>query len=417
MRYSIMGATVEQIKKAGGTDIKEARTTGIIFATLPESQVARLKAMGCQVAPVSKVGLAISPPVAPPAPVAGVPTYTPAQLVQLTGLEDLRGLSKPRLYGQGLNLAIVDTGIRATHSWIGGHVVHSKNYTSDPAGDGFNHGTGVASIALAVAPECNLLDLKVLNNKGEGTEEEVVLAIDDVIAMHDEGSEYTPSVINLSLGSPDDGNPNNILRVACRAALERNIWVIAAAGNSGPAPETIMTPACERYVAAVGSARYLPDQKSYVVSDFSSRGPTLGGITKPDLLFFGEDLEMASSVSDTATISKSGTSFAAPFTSGVGILFLDGLGRRAQPTQEIPGAYPELGIYYFTLADMLDRFLPGAAAKPRGMPAGKDNDYGCGIPVGSLILEELGVKAAVDLSTVFTGMIAVMMLGMVVKMV
>ncbi|GAJ17202.1 unnamed protein product, partial [marine sediment metagenome] len=34
MRYAIMGATVQQVKSVGGTDIKEARRTGIIFATL-----------------------------------------------------------------------------------------------------------------------------------------------------------------------------------------------------------------------------------------------------------------------------------------------------------------------------------------------------------------------------------------------
>lgn len=359
------------------------------MGTLTEEQTSRLRSQGCTVDKVGEVKAAVMPP----APVAGVPTYTPEQLVQVAGLEELRGISRPPLYGEGFNLAIVDTGIRSTHEKISGHVVHSRNYTSDPAGDSFDHGTGVASIALAVAPKCNLLDLKVLDNNGQGTEEEVVLAIDDIISMYDVGSEFAPRVINLSLGSPNDGNPNNILRIACRAVLEKGIWVIAAAGNSGPAPGTIMSPACEKYVATIGSAKYLPDQKTFVVSDFSSRGPTLEGLIKPDALLFGEDIDMASSSSDTATTAKSGTSFATPFASGMALTFLEGLYRRAEPTQEIAGVYPELGIRRFTPADVIDKYLAGFSIKPQGIPVGKDNDYGCGLPFGPLIAQMVGVAS------------------------
>jgi len=62
------------------------------------------------------------------------------------------------------------------------------------------------------APLLYLLDIKVLDNRGEGTEEEVVMGIDEVLSLHDEGSAYAPWVINLSLGGPDDGSPFNPLR-------------------------------------------------------------------------------------------------------------------------------------------------------------------------------------------------------------
>jgi serine protease AprX len=411
VRYAITGATVDQVKSVGATDIKEARSTGIIFATLTEEQASRLRSQGCTVDKVGEVKTAVMPP----APVAAIPTYTPEQLVQVTGLEGLRGISRPPLYGEGFNLALVDTGIRETHEKISGRVVYSKNYTTGLMQDGFNHGTGTCSIALAVAPLCNILNLKVLNDKGEGTEEEVVLAIDDCISLYDTQPEIAPSVINLSLGSPDDGNPNNILRVACRAAIEKGIWVIAAAGNSGPTPGSLMTPACEKYVAAVGSAKYLADQKTFVVSDFSSRGPTLEGLIKPDALLFGEDIEMASSSSDTATIAKSGTSFATPFGSAMALLFHEGLYRRAVPTQEIPGVYPELGIYYFTPADLIDKYLAGISIKPQGIPAGKDNDYGCGLPFGPLIAQVLSVSPAIDISALLLPVVAIGMMGMVMS--
>jgi hypothetical protein len=97
------------------------------------------------------------------------------------------------------------------------------------------------------------------------------------------------------------------------------------------------------------------------------------------------------------------------------LIFLEGLQRRAEPTQEIPGVYPELGIYYFTLADIIDKYLAGVSIKPQGVPAGKDNDYGCGLLFGPLILQTLGVRPAFDLSAMFTGMMAIMMMGAVVK--
>ena len=107
VRYAITGATVDQVKSTGAVDTKEARSTGIIFATLTEEQAARLRSQGCTVTMVREVKTAVTPP----APVAGLPIYTPEQLFQITGMEDLRSISRPPLYGEGFNLAIVDTGI------------------------------------------------------------------------------------------------------------------------------------------------------------------------------------------------------------------------------------------------------------------------------------------------------------------
>ena len=94
MRYSIIGATVEQVRSVGGTDIKVASRTGIIFANLTPEQVNRLRGMGCQVEQLGRVQAMVMPP----APVAGVPTYTAEQLVWATGLEQLRSLISPPLH-------------------------------------------------------------------------------------------------------------------------------------------------------------------------------------------------------------------------------------------------------------------------------------------------------------------------------
>jgi len=410
MRYAIIGTTVQQVKDAGGADIKEARSTGIIFATLPKEQADRLRAMGCQVTEVGQVTATVMPPpiVAPPVPFAAAPTYTPEQLVWAAGMEELRGISEPPLYGSGFNLAIIDSGIRETHEKINGRVVYRKNFTSDPMRDAFNHGTSVCSVVLAVAPLCNILNLKVLDDKGNGSEEDVVLAIDDCIDLHDVEPAIAPSVINLSLGSPDDGNPNNILRVACRAAIDKGIWVMAAAGNMGPTPQSLMAPACERYVGCIGSCKYEP----FAISEFSSRGPTKEGLAKPDCVLFGEDIVMASSASDTATIAKSGTSFSTPFGSAMALLFHEGYQRVAVPTVPIPGVYPELGVWV-PIQDLIDVFLPGICVKPEGVAAGKDYEYGCGLPFGPLVAQAIGIVPAIDISAMLTPVMAIAMLGII----
>lgn len=412
MRYSILGATAQQVKGVGGTDIREARGVGIIFATLTEQQVAKLKSQGCTLSKVGGVKAAvISAPVSPPIPIAGEAVYTPQWLVRYAGLEKLRPLFTPPLYGAGLTLAIIDTGIRESHELINGRVVYRKNFTSGPMRDGFDHGTGVASIALAVVPECGILNMKVLNDVGEGTEEEATLAINECILLHETQPEIAPLVINLSLGSDDDGNPNNPMRVACRAATELGILVVAAAGNAGPTPGTIMSPACERYVGAVGAAK--PDP--FGICGFSSRGPTKEGLIKPDAVMFGENISMASSASDTATTAKSGTSFAAPFGSGMIVLFEEGIIRQIMYTTRAGEQARVPVTEIFTAQVLLDEYSPGSCFKPQGEPAEKDNVYGYGLPVGDYILRALGAGLAVDVSALLLPMMAIMMMGVVIK--
>lgn len=407
MRYAIIGATIDDVRAVGGTDIKEACSTGIIFASLSEEQVALLISMGYHVIEVKGVEVPLIAPPTPITPIVAGPVYTPQSLISLAGLDQLRNVTDPPLYGENMSIAIIDTGIRETHEQIKGRVVYSKNYTSDPMADGFDHGTGVCSIVLTVAPSANILNLKVLDSKGQGTEEEAVLAIDDCIILHDTRLDIAPSVINLSFGSPDDGNPNNILRIACRAAIDRSILIAAAAGNSGPNPGTIMSPACERYVGAVGSCRPEP----FAVSEFSSRGPTLEGFIKPDAVLFGESIEMASSASDSATTTKSGTSFAAPFGSAMILMFQEGILRRVTYPEGVPEGLDVTTQRLFTAQELMDVWAPRISTKPQGVAAGKDNSYGYGLPVGALVLKMLQ-PVAIDISGML-GMVAVVgMVGM-----
>lgn len=406
-RYSIAGTTAEQVRGIGGTNVREARAVGLVFASLEQKQVVMLKDAGCKVTKISGVKAAV---IAPPPPVAAVSVYTPRQLLEFAGLEKLRQLSVPPIYGENMTIAVIDTGIRETHTSIDGRVVYSKNFTSDPMRDGFNHGTAVASVVAAVAPLCNILNLKVLDNEGNGNEEDVVMAIDECLLLRDTRPDIAPSVINLSLGSDDIGDPDTPLRVACRAAIGWDILVVAAAGNTGPNPESVTSPACERYVGAVGSVS--PDP--FVISEWSSRGPTKEGLVKPDVVLFGENIIVASNEGDEATVAKSGTSFCSPFGAALMLLSQEGIIRGVMYPGGVPEGLEPGSRTVLTAVDLVDYWIPKLTVKPAGLPAGKDNSYGYGLPFGDLIANIIR-PAAVDVSSLIGAVLAIGMLGAVMK--
>jgi len=290
--------------------------------------------------------------------------------------------------------------------------------------DGFDHGTGIASIIATVAPECSILNMKVMGDSGEGTTEGVVYAIEDCIDLLDEQPTLAPSLINMSLGTEDTGDPNDILRVACRAAIARGIWLNAAAGNGGPYSNTVMSPACERYVFATGSGILIPRDAntfSFEASAYSSRGPTQEGLVKPDAMFFGENVQVASSESDSAVVAKSGTSFATAFTSGIAILLQQGLALNDIDARDFLIRYGEdAQVASFTtqslqMAELIDQHLQRVSIKPQGVAAAKDNTYGYGVPFGDLVSQLIRGEVAVDLGSMLNMVVMVGMMGMMMK--
>lgn len=409
MRYSIMGATLEQVNSAGGQNVKEAPGTGIIFAELNEAGVALLESLGVR---VKKVGEVKPGDIAPPTPIPVEEGYSPLDMMAAIGFtEEWRGVIEPPLYGEGFGVAILDSGVRETHELIKGRVVYSRNFTASPAGDKFNHGTGVASIMVALAPQCDIVDIKVIGDDGLGTDEAVVLGISEVINLKETQEDIFPYVINLSLGKEDDGDPLDPLRVACRAAIEKGIFVVAAAGNLGPQMDTIMSPASERYVGAVGSVvvDFQDPQKSLLVSTFSSRGPTREGLIKPDVVLPGERVIMADSRGDTATVVKSGTSFAAPLGSAIILLHGEGVMKRAKHTVEYQQPGMPVEWVPMTPIEMLDKWAPLATVKPAGALRGKDVEYGWGIPYGDLVAMALTGRSPAAITGDIAGMVVSIM--------
>src|SRR2546423_14882786 len=135
-----------------------------------------------------------------------------------TGADQIRtssaGTSGGSLDGTGIGIAVIDSGIDTDHSSFlnrsnGIRVVYSEDFTGEGrTDDPYGHGTHVASLAagngrisnaqyLGIAPNANLINLRVLNSDGAGTTAWVLRALDWVASNR---TTYNVRVVNMSLG-------------------------------------------------------------------------------------------------------------------------------------------------------------------------------------------------------------------------
>ncbi|HLR34344.1 MAG TPA: S8 family peptidase [Tissierellales bacterium] len=205
------------------------------------------------------------------------------------------------------------------------------------------HGTHVAGIIAGngyssrgrytgVAPKSNILAIKALDENGSGNTSDIIKAISWIIETKEE---YGTNIINLSLGSPANNHCN--ADPLCRAvskAIDSGLIVVAAAGNSGPKANTILSPGISPTVITVGAVddKNTPNIDDDTVADFSSRGPTREGLQKPDLVAPGVNIKSLSNIYSDRYTSLSGTSMATPLISGSIALLMSGNKNLSQKT-------------------------------------------------------------------------------------
>ena len=200
-------------------------------------------------------------------------------------------------------VAVIDSGICVDHPDLAGRILDGWDYVENDAvpQDDFGHGCAVSGVIAAnpnngigivgVAPNAQIMPLRVLNAQGVGSYSDVATAI---VFATDNGAQ----IINLSLGG---SSPSNTLENAVNYADLHGMIVVAAAGNTGG---SVLYPAAYEPVIAVGSVD--PDLQR---STFSSYGPEI------DLFAPGRDI--LTTKSDSSYWLVSGTSFAAPHVSGI----------------------------------------------------------------------------------------------------
>ncbi|MGK5630820.1 S8 family peptidase [Streptomyces sp. URMC 123] len=209
--------------------------------------------------------------------------------------------------GEGVTAYVIDTGVRIGHQDFEGRASHGFDAIDgdNVADDGNGHGTHVAGTiagaAHGVAKKAKIVAVRVLDDQGSGTTEQVVAGIDWVTKNH-----QGPSVANLSLG----GTADPALDAAVQKAIASGVTFAVAAGNeSSDAGER--SPSRVKEAITVASSTKNDEQ-----SDFSNFGSVV------DLYAPGSDITSAWHTGDTATKTISGTSMATPHVAGAAALYL-----------------------------------------------------------------------------------------------
>ncbi|TPQ23885.1 S8 family peptidase [Streptomyces sporangiiformans] len=211
--------------------------------------------------------------------------------------------------GEGVTAYVIDTGVRVSHSDFGGRASDGFDAidNDDTAQDGNGHGTHVAGTiageAHGVAKKAKVVGVRVLDDSGSGTTEQVVAGIDWVTKNHS-----GPSVANMSLG----GGADEALDAAVQKAIASGVTFAVAAGNES-ADAGQGSPA--RVPEAITVASSTKDDKQ---SDFSNFGSVV------DIYAPGSDITSDWNTGDDATNTISGTSMATPHVVGAAAVYLAG---------------------------------------------------------------------------------------------
>ena len=229
--------------------------------------------------------------------------------------------------GNGVRVAVVDTGIDSTHPDLVGKVIADRNFTAEPNTDEVGHGTHVASIIAGsgaasngkyrgVAPGAELISAKVCEVSGCSFS-----AIIEGIqwAVTEEGAK----IVNLSLGGVDDPEVDPLEEAVNQLTESYGALFVVAAGNFGGRPFTVDSPASADAALAVGSV-----DKNDVIASSSGTGPRLGdkGV-KPEITAPGVAIvaaraagtKLGTPVGDSYVV-LSGTSMATPHVAGAAAL-------------------------------------------------------------------------------------------------
>ncbi|WP_337870998.1 S8 family serine peptidase, partial [Meiothermus sp.] len=119
-----------------------------------------------------------------------------------------QGQAVARNFGQGIKVAVIDTGIDLNHPMFAGRLAPSSEWRDFVDGDGnpqevsgdmYGHGTAVAGLVLQVAPKATILPIRALSPNGSGVTSNLIGAIKHA-------SESGAHIINLSLGTTDNAS-------------------------------------------------------------------------------------------------------------------------------------------------------------------------------------------------------------------
>lgn len=220
------------------------------------------------------------------------------------------------LTGKNVTVAILDSGLAPHPDIARNRILAFKDFVNGKTEpyDDFTHGTHVAGIIgstrIGIAPKANLVGIKILDRYGNCSIDTFIKSIEWLLEHY---KEFNIQIVNISVGGnhPELKQEKNILNLWITKLWEEGLTICCSAGNNGPSPNSIYAPGNCRKVITVGS---------YDGGNFSSAGPLLPYISKPELVAPG--LHILSTKPGGGYSVKNGTSMSVPFISGSCALLL-----------------------------------------------------------------------------------------------
>ena len=262
-------------------------------------------------------------------------------LINATEVWKLHDMKANNITGEGVKIAILDTGINYNLPELGGgfgpdftvidgydfvecedidgDICHDIRLQDDDPMDDNGHGTLCASITLGVAPDVKLYAYKTLNKMGEGWWSWTQDAMEHCLDPNNDGdfSDHV-DVISLSVGCYlKELNPDHPLCIEIDNVVKNGIVVVAAAGNDGSVAHINFPGLCRESICVGAST------KNDRMAGFSSRGPVKWDnniLIKPDVVAPGSNIKCLNRYGNYVYVD--GTSFSTPHVAGASALLL-----------------------------------------------------------------------------------------------
>jgi len=237
---------------------------------------------------------------------------------------DKIGISQTTRTGTGVNVYVLDSGLRTSHSDFEGRAFAAFDLTSGSmeecpdqktcANDKIGHGTHcagtVAGASFGAAPGAKVFGGKIADDNGAFSLSKALAAVDWCATERAAG----PAVVSMSWGGPTK-SVGPAVGLAIEALVDSGAVAVVAAGNSY-ANACKTSPAFLPAAITVGSTTELPITKRNAKSSFSNWGECV------DIWAPGSNIISASHKNDDGSSSKSGTSMACPLVAGAAALVL-----------------------------------------------------------------------------------------------
>ena len=255
-------------------------------------------------------------------------------------------LHRNGLTGRNVNVCVLDTGI-FPHMDFENRLLEFIDFTdygnrmqkgNRNCYDDSGHGTHVCGILggsgrasngkyRGIAPGAGLIAGKILDHKGKGNIEDLFKGLDWILANK---KSYHIRIVNISIGVSEksdfleDRAKRNLLRDYIDALYEEEILVVTAAGNFGPAKNSLSVLGESTRTICVGchdGNAPIPSGKR--CENYSGRGPSIYSLRKPDVVAPGTEIISCSNKNAYGYVKKSGTSMACPIVSGMAALIIE----------------------------------------------------------------------------------------------